>query len=393
MRFLIRLPFWQAARELGLPSGVGAVVIILVCLEAVSRIAPIAVGKQVHQRYLYSTRICAMDCTNKGKPLTWMANGRGARGDLFHGQPVEIAVFGSSTSEDALLDHEQTWAQRLKQELGRDLCHVDNFGRDDSYIGEATIILQEFGKTGKHYDIVLLQVIGSPTGRKASERTAFHYWGKWPLVRRKLTFRSMLPARIAVQASSEPRLVSAYRLLQTTQRPPRVHPPRNSRANRHLRASGQVQLRYRQRPLTDQAKDSVRSEMRRLVEVARVVADHVYVISQPVAYDENAHAGVAQKWFSLYPIPGEQAYYDNRSVAEWIRAETALITDVARQMGVSVIDLDDHMRPQLATRDDLFDDKWHYAPAGAEVAAKHIASFLRSSANARVGGPPAKHRR
>ena len=378
MRYFRPSRFWHAAARLFCPSFLFSAAIMLVCLELVSRAAPIIVGQQVHQRYLYSTRICEMDCSNKGKRLTWIANGHGARGDLLHDEPITIAIFGSSTSEDALLDQEQTWAERLKYEIGKEVCHVDNFGRDNSYIGEATLILEEFERTGQRYDIALLQVIGNPTRRPASQRSAFHYSGDWPAIPRKLTLRTLLPIRLAKQAQSEPRLVTMYTAAHNALRPPppRKHPPRNSRANRHLRATGQVRLVYQPRPLSAEDKDIVRRETSQLLEVARSVADHVFVIAQPVAYDQHEHPGVARKWFSLYPIPGRNAYYDNRSVAEWIREEMALIEDVAAAMGVTVIDVDSHLRPQLAARDDLFDDKWHYAPAGARGAAEFIADAL-----------------
>jgi hypothetical protein len=134
---------------------------------------------------------------------------------------------------------------------------------------------------------------------------------------------------------------------------------------------------YQPRPLSGEDQRFIQQETRRLIETARTIADHVYLIAQPVAYDEQEIPGVGQNWFDLYPIPGRDAYYDNRSVAEWIRAETSLMVNTAHEMGVPVIDLDHYMRPLLATRDDLFYDKWHYAPAGARMAAELVAKSLR----------------
>lgn len=353
---------------------------MLGCLELTARVAPDLITKQVHQRFLYSKRLCKMQCTNYGKQLTWMANGRGARGDLFHGEPVEIAIFGSSTSEDAMLDQEQSWAQCLKRALGPGV-HVDNYGRDNSYLGQAVEILKEFWRTGRRYHIALLQVTVGRDRQPAYPEDAFHYWGLWPSGGRPLVFPRMLKSRLEAQLKSEATLLALCEKVHDFFRPPppRKHPRRNSRANRYLRAEGKVQLVYQPRPLTVEDQQYVLDETKRLIQVARQVADRVYLIAQPVAYDEHEHPGVARRWFSLYPIKGRHAYYDNRSVAEWIREETALMTQASNQANVPVIDVDNYLRPMLATRDDLFDDKWHYAPAGAELAARFVAESIRRS--------------
>ena len=123
-----------------------------------------------------------------------------------------------------------------------------------------------------------------------------------------------------------------------------------------------------------------------LQEAARV-ADRVYMLAQPIAYDEKEHPGVSDKWFLLFPIKGkEDGYYSNKSVAEFVRKINAIMAQVARSHGTPVIDLDGHIRPLIRERDDLFDDTWHFAPAGAEVAAEFVARNINVSA-ARSAAP------
>ena len=107
------------------------------------------------------------------------------------------------------------------------------------------------------------------------------------------------------------------------------------------------------------------------------VSSQVILISQPIAYDEEELPEVANRWYRLYPFPGrEKAYFSNRSVATGVRANSKAATDTAQTMGVQVIRLDEHMRPMLRFRDDLFDDKWHFTAAGAEVAAEYVSRRL-----------------
>jgi len=145
--------FWKALRNSLNGRSLLAVFVVLFTFEAVSRLAPFIVGKQVHQKYLYHKHICQQDCTSKDKLITWQANGRGARGDIYHAQPVQIAVLGTSTSIDSLLDQKQCYSQQLKNKLGTDKVHVDNFARDGSGMTQAITILEHFAEKGSKYDV------------------------------------------------------------------------------------------------------------------------------------------------------------------------------------------------------------------------------------------------
>jgi hypothetical protein len=77
----------------------------------------------------------------------------------------------------------------------------------------------------------------------------------------------------------------------------------------------------------------------------------------------------------------------NKSFAERTRLANALMADTAVGMGVSVIDLESQIRPMLRARDDLYDDKWHFSPAGSTVAAELIAERIRRD-QGWLGGEP-----
>ncbi len=153
-------------------------------------------------------------------------------------------------------------------------------------------------------------------------------------------------------------------------------------SNRKLRKSGKVKLV--DVPWFDEEdRQRFADETLKVLNEAARVADRVYLITQPVAYDADQHPGVPDKWFSLYPVKGEEnSYYSNKSIADRIRKLNAIMEQVAHAHGTPVIDLDGHMRPLLRDRDDLFDDHVHFAPAGAEVAAKFVAGKLEDLVSA-----------
>ena len=130
--------FWVFARRALSWRFLVSLVIIAGTFEVVARVSPWIVGRVVHQQYLVSQRICELDCTNQGQRITWSANERGARGDLYHGQTLRIAALGSSTTASSMLDQEQTWPERLKAELGPSRVHVDNYAREGATFREAT---------------------------------------------------------------------------------------------------------------------------------------------------------------------------------------------------------------------------------------------------------------
>ena len=373
---------------------------MLLSMEVMARLAPHLIAKQVHQRFLYSEYENQIDSTTKGKMLTWISNERGARGNLYHGQPVEIAVLGSSTSVDSLLDQRQSWAQQLEAKMGNQLVHVDNYSRDGANQGDAFHILQEFQKAGRRYDILLLMVRINPVNMWTNEkrevplRETFRYWGNWASGPEPIVFPGLLVRRLKAHAMSEPRLdkllnvvIGMFSGSKKPSKKPSKHPIPLSRSNRELRLSGNVRLIDEPVPFDAEDKKWVVDVTFKILRDAARVADRVYMLTQPIAYDEKEHPGVSNKWFSLSPVKSkEDGYYSNKNIAKHNRKLYTIMAQVARSHGTPVIDLDGHMRPLIRERDDLFDDKWHFAPAGAEVAAEFVARNLDVS-TARSAAP------
>ncbi len=156
------------------------------------------------------------------------------------------------------------------------------------------------------------------------------------------------------------------------------HPPKLSRSNRELRNSGKVLLVDVPLDLPAATLMYVSDRVVQVINAAKRISNHVVVVSQPVAYDEGQLPGVAAKWFSLYPVEEDRpVYMSNLSVAESIRARSAIALAKASTEGAIIIDLDGKIRPLLSKRDDLFIDKWHFSAAGAVVAAEIIAVAIK----------------
>jgi hypothetical protein len=371
--------FWLAVKKLLSLRFMAAFVLMLLCLEGVARICPHIIPKDVHLRFLYSNGECKIDCTNNGRKLEWIANERGARGGFYQGQPVRIAVFGSSTSIDSLLDQSETWAEQLRRELGPDIVHLDNYARDGAGGKQAKVIFDHLFEIGRHYDIIL--VMTQRGGRGGLEKDSLHYWGNWSLAPGFLKFPNLLRRRAKVQVKTEPRLNFVDRFIHDELFPkPSLIPRVNRETKRLLRLSGQLNFVDIENYGPDPAAIvDIRNGIRAVLESANRVADKVYFLLQPVAYSPDEHPGVAKRWYLLRPVKGRDGYFvSNKSVAQRMRKEHAIMNDVAADMGIAVIDLDGFIQSKLSERGDMFEDKWHFSPAGAEIGARFIAETLRS---------------
>jgi hypothetical protein len=369
--------FWKVLRNSLKVRSLLAVFIMLFAFEVVSRLAPSIIGKQIHQKYLYNKRICQQDCTNKDKLITWQANGRGARGDIYNAQLVQIAVLGTSTSIDSLLDQKQCYSQQLKNKLGPNKVHVDNFARDGSGMTQAITILEHFTEKGSKYDAVLIMEHFDIEDEDLQTST-FHYWGQWVVDKEMFKFPTLLRKRIKQQVKTEPRLNRIDRWVHDKLLKPDkpADPGRNER--RMIRQSPAVKLVDIPINISDNRTRLIRQKTQQLIKAAKKVTDRVYVISQPYAYDHSQLPGVADKWFALRKVNDtEDLYYSNKSIAEFGRAQNSMIEQAARSADAGIIDLDGFMRKFLCKRDDLFDDKWHFAPAGADLAAEFVAEKIR----------------
>ena len=119
------------------------------------------------------------------------------------------------------------------------------------------------------------------------------------------------------------------------------------------------------------------AQTRLLLQAAKKVADSVYLVPQPIAFDEHEHPKVAERWTWLFPVgKKKESFVSNKSIANRRRRQNRLMAAVAREMQVSVVDLDGYMRKMLPTRYDLFSDQWHFSPEGAALAAEFVAEGL-----------------
>jgi len=195
-----------------------------------------------------------------------------------------------------------------------------------------------------------------------------------------LKFPNLLRHRAKEQVKTEPRLNFIDRFIHDELFANPVLPPKLGRMElRQLRSSGKVKLVDKEIQIAPEKNAEIRNQTRDVFEAAFKVADKVYFLVQPIAYDPDEHPGVATRWYSMYPVKGRDGYYySNKSMASVTRAREAIAKEVAVEMGISIIDLDGFIQPKLCQRDDMFEDKWHFSPAGAEIAAKFIAETLRT---------------
>lgn len=381
---------WRFRKEVSLPRLAVAAVLVCLSAEGVCRLAPHLVGDNVHQPLHAVTLPCHEACDQQRQDLRWRTNAHGARGELYHGEKTRIAVFGTSTSVDVSLDQPKAWSEVLVRQFPAGSVHVENFARDGASNNEMEILLRHMAELGRHYDVAILMDHWRRAPEPPSRKNTFHYSAQWYADSGLLHAPELIYERLNDQYLREPRLVAIKTALSGLWRnstaqaaPVPVHPFALDTKNRILRNNGTVKLVDVPVEMSPNRKSFITERVSTLVGLAKRIATRVLVMSQPVAYDPHEVPGVGRRWFSLYPVSDNPpTYKSDKSVAEAIRQTNAVALPAARKAGADTLDLDALIRPYLRQRDDLFIDKWHFAPAGSRLAATFIARHLK-------GGPGA----
>ena len=343
-------------------------VVALLAVEGVARLSTWMVGTSIHQPLVVSHRIAPDGVTTAGERLQWIANDKGARGELYHGQRERYAIFGTSTTAGSFLDQEQTWPEQLAKELGPKNVHVDNFAIDGGTGSEAIRTMKKLAGKGLVYDVAFLQF---NMVRKAAPK---EYSSRWE-AKGMLQSVAQFPAMITAQIRREPRLKAILKAIQERMAPP-------SRGivdlgNRDIRNAGNVKFVYE---APDFDKSQLEANLNELIQSAKSIAKRVIVVSQPVAYSDDALPGVTQRWITLRPARDQQgAFLDNQSLVDGIAAIQSEIRKVAEHEQIEFIDLSSPIAPLFSQTTELFDDKWHPAPAGARLIGTTIAKYIQST--------------
>ena len=267
------------------------------------------------------------------------------------------------------------------------MVHIDNYARDAAGAAEALHLLKDLEKKGHRYDLILMMVVIRHTvDKKITDKDCYHYWAGWS-TRLPLKFPGVLRKQVKKQLQQEPFLNRIDRYVQENW----LHPDVDRTPlpeKRRLRNEGHVQFIDTEMKKWTATNIQKRKEMiHAILTTAKNVSENCYIITQPIAYDEEELPGVSRRWGSLYPIKKKPGYYtSNRSVAEGIRRENSFFAEQAPEYGVGVIDLDGYIRPLLRQRDDLFEDKWHFSPKGCSVAAGYVASQITPSVLRKTNG-------
>lgn len=113
-------------------------------------------------------------------------------------------------------------------------------------------------------------------------------------------------------------------------------------------------------------------------------SDKVYFITNAIAYGKDELPGVSKRWQLLFSVNDwkyhssveKDLFLDNQSYARFIRKSNKLLSRVAREYGIKIIDLDSYLKKHLNKREDLFYDRQHLTPKGVKLAAEYIYSEM-----------------
>ena len=358
---------------------IALLVITAATAELAARFAATIAPMTVYQPFLTEYRPCGAGCENPNDLIYKQTNERGAYGNMWTGEPIQIATLGSSTTASSTVSQDSTWPAALETVLGADV-HVDNYGLNGGGNKEIEAILAHFVNSDIHYDIILVMDHWGHADRRVSLEAGLRYWGSFRNSDRWLATVPVFASPIKRQILSRLKSIREFAYLTrldapAPQRESNVHPSPLSRANRELRNTGQVTLvDVDIPPLSKSKKDYIRDRMQRLAALSDEIGAELFIVTQPMAYRHDELAGVAQRWFTLYPASNHPpTYRSNKTIYLSNRQKNEAVVEIGAQAGISVIDLDEAINPCLAVRDDLFYDKWHFAPNGGVLAGRILA--------------------
>lgn len=350
---------------------------LIVGIEMAARFGAWVIPRTVHPPYLVDSAPASAEAYG-GEAYrvrrVWRNNGLGARGDIYRGEPLRAAFFGTSAMACSFLSQEDSFPERFRVEIGG--IHVDNYARDWAASVEAGLQLEQMQHRGERYDFVV--IMSRPSQKEERRyrglRDAFYHWGGYQ--GRGGTFVSLDRLVSDLGAPFGPWLRKWFP--DDRDKGYVAGAPRDL-GNRELRRSGKF-LDYPENPeLSADEVARARQEAEWLFAHAKQVAPTVIYITESVAYDERAVPGVSARWTLLDPVPGKPGYFlSDRSHAFIRRARSAVMAEVAQTSGVEVFDLDGALRAELRSRDDLFIDHNHFSPAGAAEAGRLLAGYFRS---------------
>jgi hypothetical protein len=287
----------------------------------------------------------------------------GAQGAVFKGQPIRVALFGSSIMEQKLVNSEEQWPSLIQKKYP--FVHFDNFGT--AWMNAKNIYEQIVSLKNRNikYDIIIIQ------------KTPYHehHVGEWSHVgnwsRRfyyfpigKFYFPSVVLQWLENRSRIEP-FLKFFKDRMTSQ----IEAPKDEIYDLYLRQSEKEKgsLSSKHLPMTKNEAREIKQVIRQTVAVAQKLAPHVFWIPERIAYKDDMLPSVENKYICLRRTEyqkKEVVYMNAQAQARNYEVRLELLRDTLENGSVQFLDIFLEINKNLNQTDSLYRDEFHLTKDG-----------------------------
>lgn len=315
-------------------------------------------------------------------------NGFGAMGDMYQGQPFKIAFFGSSILESNDLNFNDKISQRLKQILGQNKVHVDNFAIGWSHITSSLSQMKSLKRRGYRYDIVLFSLGLYYEGEDFRQYT-FHFSKRWFAEDKILAIPSQIKKFFNRHREREKLLRLFYKEETEYQRAQRnLLKALNGEdvIDGKIRQLLTIQTRLADVPLRShnikKAKKEIGYRIKKITQVAKKITDKIYWAPIRVAYHSNIpsdlYVTIKPHWKFQKNNP---KFYNAKSLYQNFAFHAENEIDIVKKAGIKVLDYskfvesyyDNPETPYWENPKELYLDEYHFSAKGSLLIAEFLA--------------------
>lgn len=312
-------------------------------------------------------------------------NSRGAIGNEYKGQPLQIAVFGVSTTRHSF-NAMESWPSQI-QSMVPDSVHVDNY----SIAGQSLEIihrkLQEFKNNDLKYDWVIIQGDIS-LNKKKSHLEKNYYFDRWQLGQSTWAVPKVIKKWWERKKGDTPsRILSFFHNTQSKTKRSVLQevqsiPKGVVTANLALRQNPAIQPYLRNYPVFPKLSriEKTKGNIQYIYRQAKNVSKNLAWIPLLPGYAPNMLKEYAAQYRILEPIDEikNKAFHSPSSFYRKKYERMKMIEVTIKQLNfpIKIINYYQNLNPLLEKMGDLYLDEMHHSKKGNRHAAKFIGQSI-----------------
>ena len=343
------------------------ILLILLFLELLSKYIDIIFPYESHQKYGYTKSSKILN--NKFYKLN--VNGRGAIGELFSGQKIQIAFFGNSSLFDGV-PMDKNWPSLLRQ-LNNKNIHIDNFAFFGQKIEELNEKLKSLCNLKRFYDISVIQlsnfnyediVLRYHDRRKPNSKKyqTYQQIKKWYNRNKKFNQYFKKP----------PDYLTIY--LEHIIELKNFHKQQS-----HLF----IKDKSKKVPINDY---NAPYRIEQIIDSVKCISNRIFWLTEPFAYSKNMLTHYKNIPLSFYyrlenNQSSEYIFLDLEFQAHYTFKQQKIIKDILKKHNKELvfIDIANLIQKELSKKENLFIDETHLSEKGHELVFNLMLPYFKSS--------------